>query len=215
MTARLEFVFARILLGLLCVALFAASLYWQRPEWRAACLPLLVAMVLLPPLMARQGQAWIKLGVMCALIVVSLRWPLFGRVVPALICIVIAAFFAITLRPGSTPLIERMAQIIETADDYASTAALRDYRRRWTAIWALWMLVLAIGLFALAWRWPGPVELLAAGLVIPAGVLGLLAFEYRLRRRRFTDMPHRGFPSFLAALANLRLDQLYRCHPHR
>jgi len=100
----------------------------------------------------------------------------------------LALFFGRTLRPGHTPLIERIAR--------RSTAVLSDalcrYTRLLTAIWCGYF-VGAAALSAIAVWWGG-VAFGRVGLAVLAGSVLLFVGERWLRPRIF---PHEVFPGVL------------------
>ncbi|HEU5297454.1 MAG TPA: hypothetical protein VFU71_21935 [Burkholderiaceae bacterium] len=87
--------------------------------------------------------------------------------------------FAITLRPGVTPLITALAARVHGT----MTPTKAAYTRRVTLVWAAYfalMVVLSLALFAWApwWTWS-----LFANLVTPLAAIGLFAGEHWLRYR--------------------------------
>ena len=117
------------------------------------------------------SQGWRALGYLSPIVLLGLAW-IFGR----------------TLRPGHTPLIERIAR--------RSTAMLSDalcrYTRRLTAIWCGYFLG-AASLSAIV-GWAGGAAFGRVGLAVLAGSVLLFVGERWLRPRIF---PHEVFPGLL------------------
>lgn len=204
MSATLALALRLGLAGLCGVALIL-SITRDLPTLRAVLPPLLAALILTPKLAAGNAFAWWKLLAICLLMVPVVLWPVFGRLLPALTTAAVAVWFAISLRTGSTPLIERMARALyhePVGED------VRGYRRLWTGLWALWLGAVAAGLAVLALFWPGAVGMMVIVLLLPAAVIGLLALEYFIRRRRFHEGEFMSFTGFLRALATLRWEHL-------
>lgn len=167
----------------------------------AALLPLAGAVVMAPALARGRRVAWL---VLVAIVAVSLTvrsqswlglWP------PVVITAGVAAWFALSLRRGSMPLIERFARaVVHTCGMQAEFGSRpRRWMRKWTVVWAL---VLASGAAVLAgailgghvtlWAW------LSLGL--PVFLLLLLCGEYALRRAFLPEHARMTLTGFLAAL---------------
>jgi uncharacterized membrane protein len=110
------------------------------------------------------------------------------RYLSPIVLLGLALFFGRTLRPGHTPLIERIAR--------RSTAILSDalcrYTRRLTAIWSGYFVGAAF-LSAIV-GWSGGVAFSRVGLAVLAGSVFLFVGEHWLRSRIF---PHEVFPGLL------------------
>jgi uncharacterized membrane protein len=110
------------------------------------------------------------------------------RYLSPMVLLGLALLFGRTLRPGHTPLIERIAR--------RSTATLSDalcrYTRRLTAIWCGYF-VGAASLSAIV-GWSGGVAFSRVSLAVLAGSVLLFVGERWLRPRIF---PHQAFPGVL------------------
>jgi uncharacterized membrane protein len=110
------------------------------------------------------------------------------RYLSPIVLLGLALFFGRTLRPGRTPLIERIAR--------RSTAMLSDalcrYTRRLTAIWSGYFVGAAL-LSAIV-GWSGGVAFGRVGLAVLVGSVLLFVGERWLRSRIF---PHEVFPGLL------------------
>lgn len=97
--------------------------------------------------------------------------------------VVLAWTFAITLRPGATPLVSALAERVHTR----FTPAMRDYTRRLTAAWAGYfagMVVLSLAIFALApWSWWS----LYCNVLTPLAVGLVFAADHLWRRWRHPE----------------------------
>lgn len=91
--------------------------------------------------------------------------------------------FAITLRPGATPLVSALAERVHTR----FTPAMRAYTRRLTAVWAGYfggMVAVSLGIFALApWSWWS----LFCNVLTPLAVGALFAADHLWRRWRHPE----------------------------
>jgi uncharacterized membrane protein len=96
----------------------------------------------------------------------------------------LAVFFGRTLRPGQTPLIERIARV----SDPAMTPPLRRYTRRLTAIWCVYFVIAALISVSLGDVFPG------TGVLVLLGSAMLFVGEHRLRPHLF---PGQAFPGLL------------------
>jgi uncharacterized membrane protein len=96
----------------------------------------------------------------------------------------LAFFFGRTLRPGRTPLIERIASV----SDPELTDPLRRYTRRLTAVWCAYFVVAALLSLAVGRSWAG------AGGWVWLGTFVLFVGEHRLRRLVF---PGKSFPGLV------------------
>ena len=103
----------------------------------------------------------------------------------------LAFFFGRTLRPSSTPLIERIAR----RSNANLSESLCRYTRWLTVIWCGYFVGAAL-LSAIV-GWSEAVTFGRLGLVVLVGSMLLFVGEYWLRRRIF---PHEAFPSLLQQL---------------
>jgi uncharacterized membrane protein len=108
-----------------------------------------------------------------------------------LVLLWLAYFFGRTLRPGATPLIERIA----LRSNANLPRPLRRYARRLTAIWCGYF-VLAAALSALLGA-SGATALVGVGFAVLVGSVLLFVGEHWVRPRIF---PHEAFPGLLQQL---------------
>ena len=116
----------------------------------------------------------------------SLVWASL-RYLPPLVLLWLAFFFGRTLRPGATPLIERIAR----RSNAALPVALCRYTRRLTAIWCGYFVIAAV-LTATANVGYGPVS-----LAVWSGTVVLFVGERWIRPRLF---PGEVFPGLVQQL---------------
>lgn len=181
--------------------LMAGAILGEVVWLEAALLPLAGAIIMAPALARGQRVAWLVLFAVVAvsLAVRSQSW--LGLWPPVIVTAGAAAWFALSLRRGSMPLIERFARaVVHTCGMQAEfNGRPRRWMRNWTAIWAL---TLALGAAALGgailggdvtlWAW------LSLGL--PVFLLLLLCVEYALRRVFLPEHARMTLSGFLAAL---------------
>jgi uncharacterized membrane protein len=113
------------------------------------------------------------------------------RCLQPLVLLWLAFYFGKTLRPGATPLIERIA----LRSNANLAGALRRYARWLTAIWCGYF-VLAAVLSALLGA-SGGATLGRFGIAVLIGSVLLFVGEYWVRPRIF---PHEAFPGLLQQL---------------
>lgn len=113
------------------------------------------------------------------------------RYLSPLILLWLAFFFGRTLRPGTTPLIERIAR----RSNAALSARLCRYTRGLTAIWCGYFVGAAALVAAVGWS--GAATFSRMGVAVLAGSVLLFVGEHRLRPRFF---PHETFPGLLQQL---------------
>lgn len=143
-------------------------------------------------------------------VVVAGRYPALGEQLlplPSLIIfLVLAGGFGLSLRPGSRPLVTRIAAALGDPLD----ADLLGYTRLVTLAWcALFMLlaVVSLVLWMLAPRehWSLFTNFLAYGLL-----LLMFVAEYLYRQRRFAFAREQRFLDFLRALTRIQPSDLWR-----
>jgi len=137
---------------------------------------------------AVQSLAIVPLTIVTVLTVAALldgeQWIL---ATPVATNIVLLLAFGSTLRPGSTPMVERFARLHNKELD----AAKLSWCRGWTWIWCGFFVVNGATAAALAAWAPRAWWAFYNGLVCYA-LIGLLALsEWLLRRRRFSDIGRR------------------------
>ena len=91
--------------------------------------------------------------------------------------------FAITLRPGSTPLISALARGLHTRLGQDFTPALAHYTRRLTALWVAYFVGMVAVSALIFWLAPWPVWSVFGNLVTPLAAGALFVGEYLLRYR--------------------------------
>lgn len=198
----------RLVLFASCAAVVAAGIGYDLPWLRAAALPLAVTALLAPRLAAGRASAWYKLLAAAALVVPVAVWPVFGRLLPALVMTAIGLFFALSLAPGQTPLVERMARAIHASRTELPPGHLVGYRRAWTGIWAIWLLLVAAGIAVVAVAWPTLAGSVLSVIAIPVAIFGLMALEFRIRQHRLAEDESMTFREFLLAVTELRWEHL-------
>jgi uncharacterized membrane protein len=198
----------RLLALLAYPTLILIALWTREPGLRSLSLPLL-AMALVGPWPAhRPGQTLFLGSLILALIVLYLPtlalWP------PGLICLVVAAGFGLSLRPGQQPLIERFAAVVHATHGREVPRGSLAWLRGWTWLWT--GLMTGIGLVALYLAATDRPSLWATWIMIvaPTLIFGTVALEYLLRRRRFPEHEHWTLGRFLMMLARIRPGQLAR-----
>lgn len=128
----------------------------------------LVLLMLVSPLAARRAWAWISLPLLAAAC-----WALYRAglapvpllLVPVAFIGVVAWMFGRTLAPGRTPLITRIANLLDDTPRGDDGPALDAYTRWLTRAWAVLLLVL------------GAVNLVLAMIATPEGLLARLGME--------------------------------------
>jgi uncharacterized membrane protein len=99
-------------------------------------------------------------------------------------------FFALTLRPGRTPLVTRMAVRL-----HRLTADALVYTRRCTIAWVVYFAAMSLASLAI-YRWaPFSAWTLFANFMTPTGVLLMLVGEYSLRYRLHPEFERVAFAS--------------------
>jgi uncharacterized membrane protein len=121
-------------------------------------------------------------------IAASARWAdaRVGQALPVAINLALAAAFAWTLRPGSTPMISRFAR----RERGELEPELVDYTRSLTKVWVAFFVAMAAIAFALAlagWTAAWLAFVLFGNYAL---VAALLVGEYRFRRRHFAHLRH-------------------------
>lgn len=210
--------------GLLLLYPLLAHMAAVEGDRRLAALALgdIALVVLLDGLLARRARHWLLLLV--AIPALSLlshsRFALVPLLLmPALLLAIAASGFARTLRPGRTPLIASIVEVLEGDDAANLPDRLRRYARWLTFAWALVLGSLAlVNLLLALCAVPGGV-LASVGIAPPLavtstqwswfangfnyGLLGLFfVVEFACRRRCFPERVH-GFRHFATRLAKL------------
>lgn len=188
--------------------LIIVSLWLDQPELRAATMPLL-AVALVGGWPTTTGSRALVLGsVFLAALVITVPalalWP------PGLACLGVAAFFALSLRPGRQPLIERIAQAVHRDQGLPMPGNSEVWMHRWTAFWAVLLGLIGTVSLALAIVDRPVVWLVWVVVIGPLLGLSVLIVEYLLRRRRFPDAEHWTLGRFLVMLARVRPEHLAR-----
>lgn len=183
----------------------------------------LAVILLLGPLLRRQGWAWAAFAAVVAALAWLADWPhatLPLLAPPVVFPALVGWMFARTLRRDRVALITRMAAALHEQPVPALAPALARYTRGLTGLWAALLFALALvnlvlavfavpeGLLAqLGHPTPLPVldarGSLFANLLIHGVVGSAFLLEYAWRRVRFPDQPYRDLPDFLRKLAGL------------
>lgn len=151
-----------------------------------------------------RGSLALRLGLTLAGLAVTLlgfwRAPATTlALIPAVVNLLLARMFQMTLAAGQEPLITRIARLARQ-EPHGLPAELRVYTRRLTAAWALFFLALALSSVLLAWlATPKTVWLFANTL----NMLLMAAFfivENLYRRHRLRAYPHTPLHRLLATL---------------
>lgn len=196
------------LAGWLMVAALALCAHWfDSDAWRAACACSVLGLLTLGA--PRSLRTFFVLLSLLALGVLAFGGvPRLLDVVPALIAASVGWLFARTLLGTRRPLIARAIAALDGEEQLADPAVTR-YARRLTWVWAIYQGVLAAIGAALALQaafdvrglpgfLPGP--RVFGALVLPLAVLGLLLFEFALRRLLLPQAPRHGLAAFLRDL---------------
>jgi len=197
------------LLALLCYpVLIILSLWLDRPELRAISMPLL-ALALVGGWPATTG-ARILLLVSVGLAAVVLTVPALALWPPGLACLAVAGLFALSLRPGRQPVIERVARAVHRDQGLPMPGNSNVWMHRWTAFWAVLLGLIGTVSLLLAVVDRPVIWLLWVVVIGPLLGFACLVGEYLLRRRQFPDAEHWTLVRFLVLLARVRPEQLVR-----
>ncbi|MFA5628186.1 MAG: septation protein IspZ [Thiohalomonadaceae bacterium] len=122
-------------------------------------------------------------------------WP------PLLIYFAMASLFAVSLFPGRTPLVTRIAALLDGELD----AATQRYTRTVTAAWAVFLATLGIISLSLAYCGTRQAWSLFTNLIGYLLILGFFIIEFFMRYRCLPHLPQRSFFNFLQTMARLKL----------
>jgi len=183
-------------------ALVYVSLYLGRPELRSLCLPLLA--VLFVPLFKGWIGRTVLVGGAIALAATAVLAPSLALWPPGLIFIGLGLWFAGTLRPGTTPIIARFAQLVHAGNGTEAPVDADAWLRGWTLAWAC--VLACIGAVAL---WLAAVDRVQSWLlwvvaIAPLTMLCTLWLELMLRRRVFPEDDHPGLIRFLLDVVRIQ-----------
>jgi uncharacterized membrane protein len=170
-----------LLLGLIAAASLRA---YGRGAWRQSLLLAAIATAL--AVLAFSGRADL-----------ALYLP------PLAITLSILLLFAGTLQPARTPLVTRMAQLLE--GDLPPEVV--RYTRSVTVAWVLFLAAMNLELWLLALLAPPEIWSLFANFINYALLLLFFAGEYQLRRRCLPHRPQPGFLAFMRRLSTIRLSE--------
>jgi uncharacterized membrane protein len=203
--------------------LFAhAAILSENRLWTLAAVVILAVLVLGPALLRGSKLAWITLviaGLGAARLLHSGAIELALYAPPVLIMAFMAWAFGHTLRPGETPLIERIVRALHDPAEILEPAIF-SYARNLTWLWTILLATLATVNLGLALCASPNGLLLAAGITPPvvvpqriwslfANVLnyvviaGFFGLEYAWRRRRFPQQEYRSIADFTRRLVRL------------
>lgn len=178
-----------LMLGLIVYPLAVHGLVLLGAPWIAVIGLVVTSLVSLLALVLAQGAnrrySWLALYVLLATVGVAnvLTDSVYALFLPpVMINIGLMLFFGATLRPGETPLIERLMRLERAG---RPSPGLRHFARRLTWIWTLYFgAVVAVSLL-LAWHAPLEVWSLFANVLNFVLIGLLLAVQYLYRWARF------------------------------
>ncbi len=122
---------------------------------------------------------------------------------PMIITLSILALFAGSLQRGRTPLVTRMARLLEGE----LPPEVVRYTRGVTVAWALFLAAMNLELWLLALLAPPEIWSLFANFINYALLLLFFAGEYWLRRRCLPQRTQPGFVAFMRRLSTIRLSE--------
>ncbi len=180
----------RAIVGAILVLAYPAAVYLGLRAGRPRLVALALVVLLLPSLVGKlatapRAELWAALRPVLptlALAGAAAAWndPRLLMVVPVAINLSLLVGFALTLRPGHVPMVERFARMAEPDLPPGGVAHCRAVTRVWVAFFATNAAVTA----ALAWLDPAWWALHTG--VLAYGAMGLLfAGEYLVRKIRF------------------------------
>lgn len=213
----------RLLLVLAYLGLAGQAGARQSPLLAVLALGDLALLVLLDPLLRGRIRAWLWMAAIVAglCLLARTRYPLpLLLLVPPAISGWIGWWFARSLIAPRVPLITRIAAAVHGQTPESLDAAQSGYTRRVTLGWALLLAAMTavnLGLatlavpngllaqFGLASPWPLTQAQWSRGSALATYVplVGFMAIEYLIRRRRFHDLPYRDFRDFVMRMAAL------------
>lgn len=155
-----------------------------------------------------RGQTLLLTAVASALALLGIagRGDLALYLPPLAITLSVLLLFAGTLQPGRTPLVTRMAQLLEGE----LPPEVVHYTRRVTVAWAVFLAAMNLELWLLALLAPPALWSLFANFLNYVLLLLFFAGEYRLRRHCLPHRPQPGFVAFLRRLSTIRLSEAAR-----
>jgi uncharacterized membrane protein len=122
---------------------------------------------------------------------------------PLAIALALLLTFAGSLRAGHTPLVTRIARLM----DGEQPPEVARYTRRVTVTWAWFLGLMNLELWLLALLAPPTVWSMFANGINYALLLLFFAAEYAVRQRVLAHLPHPGLLAFLRRLAAVRLSR--------
>lgn len=186
--------------------LIALALWLEQPALRALGLPLLAIALVGPWPGHWPGRTVLLVSLILAALVVA--YPALALWPPGLICLAVAGWFGLSLRPGQQPLIERFARLIQARLGGSLPNDSAAWLRGWTWVWALLMLALGSVALLLAGLEMTHWWLLWVSIGIPGLVLATLLAEYQLRQQRFPEHEHGSLVQFLMLMSRIRPEHL-------
>jgi uncharacterized membrane protein len=187
------------------------------PWLTIAALALLAAIALLPGLARGAATAWVAVPVVAAVCwwLSGVDQPLLPLYLPPIIVpAFLACVFGNSLRPGRTPLISQLIELLHAQGEERPEEAVWSYARKLTAAWTALFVALATFNMLLA-AFAEPDGLLRAGGIEPGLavshetwslftnlidyllVAAFFAIEYAYRRQKFPRQPYRNMFDFL------------------
>jgi uncharacterized membrane protein len=188
-----------------------------------AALTLLAAISLLPGLARGAAGAWLAVPLVGAAYwwLAGVEQPAVPLYVPPIIVPAFLAYvFGSTLRPGRTPLISQLIELLHAPGEERPEEAVWSYARKLTATWTALFIALAVFNLLLAALAEPDGLLLSSGLTPPLTVshelwslftnlvdyLIVAAFfviEYAYRRQKFPRQPYRNIFDFMRRMVAL------------
>lgn len=192
----------RLLALLAYPMLVIASLAFEAPQLRALGMPLLAVAIVGPGPMTAA-----RTGVLAGSVILAgavLLQPALALWPPGIVILATAAWFGLSLRPGSTPLIKQFAIAVHQLEGTRIPDDTGPWLRSWSWIWTLLLTVLGAIALALALLDWASIWLLWIMGIVPATIGATLVLELACRRRRFPDHPHPSTWRFLADLSRIQ-----------
>lgn len=195
----------RALLGLAAIMGVSFALHvvpqslaaWIDPAW--SMLALMLADAIVVAWLARSRGPLRAAALIAALLVltVALRQQAFAAAPSIAVNLALAVLFGSTLRPGSAPLLARIAAVIRPLPDPSS--AFARYLRRLTLAWVAFFVAMAATSLLLALTAPFAVWSLFVNVLTWPLVGAMFLGEWLYRRTFRRDLPARAPPEILAA----------------
>lgn len=185
-----------------------AAVLSGEPVFGFVAIVALILLTVLPALLSAKLWPWPVLAFTCAA-----AWPLAqlgdGMLMlylpPVLIPLMLMVFFGRTLRPGSVPLITRIAAQMRGDD---MPAAVRRYTRKVTWMWTIVFALMALEATLLAALVSHETWSLVTNAVNWILLAVLMSGEYLYHSRVYPNRVHNNFLDFLRDMARIDLRRL-------